>query len=659
MRRIAIAALMLAALAAAFWACSSDAPTPTPPNQGGGGTKGTPLVITLFTTNANPTAGGCTLVQAIVTFNGKAVDDGTGVSFSTDFGVFSANLQPVVSIVTTKGSAIATLCSSSAGIAFVNASAFVGGVTAKADALKIVFQSSSVAVPFFSSCVPSFAPATGGTPLTINGGRFPVDVNGSTTRATFTAAGVTREATVTSVSANAVNLVTPAFPEAVSPSVPVAITLIFFANSGSPLTLAVPNCFAFGSVSPSTPKITAILPASGTKEGGTRVSIIGSGFSAPLQVFFGVVEAQVISVTFNQIVVLTPAAFLFGPTPPINTPIDVRVHEVTSGTDGVLAASFTYVLPLQITAIDPLQMRVDSLRTLTIFGHGFQAPISVTVAGIPASVVSVSDTEVLVLPGTPGSCGSGGGGVSVTLINTGETATSSQSFTYVATPVSIASLIPNNGTPGTSVTITGTNLPTNTASADVRFGGAAAAIVSVSGDGTSMVVTAPSAPPGAAPTCPNGTAVGTPLASGAVTVTVRNLASGCAASSSFTYLLPCVVADLVMSNAAPATVVSGNNMTISLTVTNVGGAASASTTVTATLDAGNTLVSCTPTQGGPCVGSTVNFGTVAAGASAKVDIVVNVTAPATTVLTNMASVTTTTTEINLGNNSANSTTTVN
>src|ERR1700730_10815358 len=128
MRRIAVAALMLAALAGAYWSCSTDAPAPTPPTPpttaGGKPTAGaSPLVITLFTTDANPTAGGCTLVQAIVTFNGKAVADGTGVTFSTDFGVFAQNSLPVVSITTQKGSAIAVLCSTTTGTAFVNATA--------------------------------------------------------------------------------------------------------------------------------------------------------------------------------------------------------------------------------------------------------------------------------------------------------------------------------------------------------------------------------------------------------------------------------------------------------------------------------------------------------------------------------------------------------
>src|SRR5262249_906410 len=290
MRRIALAVLMLAALAGSYWACNTDAPAPTPPGSPGNPTPGpTPLLIVLFTSDANPTAGGCTLVQAIVTFNGQAVGGGVGVSFSTDFGIFGQNGTPVVSITTQKGSALATLCSNSTGTAFVNATATVSGVTAKADPLKIVFQPAGVPVPFVTNCNPTSGPNTERPQLSINGGRFPG--NAASTRAFFTAAGVTREGLVTSVTATQVQVRTPAFPEALSPSTPVTITLNFLANSGSPLPVVVSNCFVFGTVNGGTPNITAILPSSGSKDGNTRVSIIGSGFVAPVQVFFASVEA--------------------------------------------------------------------------------------------------------------------------------------------------------------------------------------------------------------------------------------------------------------------------------------------------------------------------------------------------------------------------------
>ena len=118
MRRIAFVLLLVAAVVG-IHACAADAPTA--PKPGGGGGESSALSIQLFTTDANPKAGTCTLVQAVVTFNGDPVPDGTGVNFSTDFGTFGENGLPLVSIVTTNGTAVTALCGPSAGTAKVKA----------------------------------------------------------------------------------------------------------------------------------------------------------------------------------------------------------------------------------------------------------------------------------------------------------------------------------------------------------------------------------------------------------------------------------------------------------------------------------------------------------------------------------------------------------
>src|SRR5947208_3330387 len=120
MRRTALA-ITLVALVVGLYACSADAPTaPRPGNGGGGGTSA--LTIQLFTSDANPKGGTCTLVQAVVSLNGNPVADGTGVSFSTDFGTFSQSGLPLVSVVTQNGSAVTALCGPGAGTAKIHAS---------------------------------------------------------------------------------------------------------------------------------------------------------------------------------------------------------------------------------------------------------------------------------------------------------------------------------------------------------------------------------------------------------------------------------------------------------------------------------------------------------------------------------------------------------
>ncbi|HEY6931345.1 MAG TPA: IPT/TIG domain-containing protein [Thermoanaerobaculia bacterium] len=542
MRRIAFLLLALA-LVGAYWACSADAPAPTPPNQGGHPPSGnSPLQIVLFTGDANPVAGTCTLIQAVVTLNGVAVSDGTGVLFSTDFGVFSQNGSPTISVVTQKGVALTSVCSNSTGTAFVNASANVAGNSAKAQPLKIVFQPSAQAVPFFSSCSPSFGANTGGTSLTINGGRFPGDA--TTTRATFTVLGITREAPVTSVTSSAVVVSTPAFPEATAGSTPAQITLTFLANS-SPITLSVPNCFAYGTVGTGTPNITAVLPSSGTNSGNTRVSIIGTGFSAPVQVFFGSVEAVVVNVSFSQIVVLSPPAFGAGSSN-LNQTVTVRVHEVNSGTDATLSNAFRFTPAIQITSWAPtVAAATGPFSTVTIFGQGFEAPVSVLLAGIPATPISVSATEIQVLPGSPlvSGCSDIGGKISVTNIDTGDTVstTGSTDFVYLVKtfgPV-ITGVSPSIGDAnpgGLDLTVTGQNF---TSSMSVTFAGSNITPTAITSTSFTIHIPPSFAAPPACGTNPPATEL--PVGS-LIDISVTNTATSCTTTfkGAFQYTLPCM-----------------------------------------------------------------------------------------------------------------------
>src|SRR5689334_2258555 len=120
MRRTAIALTLVALAVVGLYACSSDAPTaPKPGNGGGQGSSA--LTIQLFTSDANPKAGTCTLVQAVVSFNGNPVPDGTSISFSTDFGTFSQSGLPLVSVVTQNGTAATAWRGPGAGSSKVHA----------------------------------------------------------------------------------------------------------------------------------------------------------------------------------------------------------------------------------------------------------------------------------------------------------------------------------------------------------------------------------------------------------------------------------------------------------------------------------------------------------------------------------------------------------
>jgi uncharacterized repeat protein (TIGR01451 family) len=694
MRRIAITLTVLALVAGAF-GCSSDAPTPPKPGPGPNPNGPSALQIRLFTSDPNPTAGTCTLIQAIVTLNGNNVPDGTGVSFSTDFGVFAQNGLPLISVTTQSGAAVTALCSEFPGTAVVRATASSGGQTGAAT-ITIVFQpASSGAGPFVSFCDPSFGPSTGGTALTLHGGRFCPNTGctgseAATTRVSFTVNGVSREATVTSVTTDSISLLTPGFPEATAPTTPAEIRVTLNNNTATPTVLSLPNCFAFGTTISTTPSITAVLPASGVNEGETRVTIVGAGFRAPVQVFFGEVEATIVSVSFNQIVVLTPPAFGSG-RDNLNQQVDVRVHDVTSGLDATLAGGFRYVQPLQLISIVPSEMRLDQpFSPVTIFGHGFQAPVVVTLAGRPATIVSVSESELVVLPGRPTGCGDVSGAVSVTNINTGDTL-SGLTFRYLGIQPTITLLTPNTGAPGTNVTISGTNLPISISNARVTFGDAEASVTSASAAGTELVVTAPTQTTLVAPLClptnPVGTLqnVGTPLQN---TIRVTNVLTGCFDTEPFQYQLPCVAAtptptatatptptatplpgaDLAVSKVdTPDPVASGGNVTWTITVTNNGPGIATNVGVTDPLPNGTTFVSCATSLGscsGPNVGQngivTVSgIGNLGPMGGVTITLVANVTAGSGTIISNTATATSAATSDPVpGNNNGTASTTV-
>jgi hypothetical protein len=543
MRRIAIA-LTLVVAALGLKACAADAPS-APRPQPGGGTSA--LQIQLFTNDANPKAGTCTLIEAIVTLNGNPVPDGTGVNFSSDFGTFSQSGLPLVSVVTQSGTAVTALCGPGAGTAKVKATATIAGNTGSAN-LTVVFQSSNSTLPFVASCSPSFGPKEGGTTLTLNGGRF--FGSPSTTRVQFTVNGVTKDAIVQTVTANQVVVQTPGFPEFQSPQLLAAITLTFGTNQPQPVVLSLPSCFAFGTADSGTPTISSILPASGTNEGNTRVTIVGSGFSSSgVQVFFGNVEATVVSVAFNQIVVLSPPAT--GANGNLNGTILVTVKNIASGaTSG--GVNFTYTEPIIITAFsNNVQPLGGPFTPMTIFGRGFQAPVAVSLAGFGAFVQSVTATELVVVPGpaVADSCTNVTGEISVTNINTGSSG-SGGSFTYQVTPPAITNLTNTNTTPprtaqsgtaGDTVSITGINLPTGPGEAEVKFGNNTAFGTAVSP--TEIQVTVPPGSVTTFPTCTGSNPADTLQPVETVNVTVRSRTTTCETTltNAWTYLLPCVV----------------------------------------------------------------------------------------------------------------------
>ena len=114
---------------------------------------------------------------------------------------------------------------------------------------------------------------------------------------------------------------------------------------------------------------------------------------------------------------------------------------------------------------------------------------------------------------------------------------------------------------------------------------------------------------------------------------------------------------------SPASVVAGqDSITYTITVTNDGPSDATNVTVSDTIPASLSLVSATPSQGGPCVGDpavSCPLGTIASGSNATVTIVANVAASAAGIITNTATVSSDVTDPDTNDNMVMEGTTVN
>ena len=259
--------------------------------------------------------------------------------------------------------------------------------------------------PTITSVSPTTIATTGGTTVSIFGTNF---VNGATVKFdTLSATGVSF------VGGTQLTAIAPAHPAG-----PVTITVTNPDNQSATTTISY---VAAG------PSITTVSPSAGPNNGGTLVTIAGSGFLAGAQVAIGSRAATTVSVSDAQIVARTP----LGPADEqLAVPQDITVTN-TDGTSAISARAFTWTLaPLTITSISP---NVGGNGTdVTLRGTGFTTGVStvVTVGGVPAANVIVLDAVTLRF--TPPAHANGA--VDVVLHVGANSVTSLGGFTYAPAP---------------------------------------------------------------------------------------------------------------------------------------------------------------------------------------------------------------------------------
>jgi PKD repeat protein len=539
-------ALLLTALAGCSKSPSEPKQTPSTP------VPPVPVVGFVVSVTASPGAlavggasGSTITVTARSSDTGAPPPDGTQVKLTTTLGEFGSQgsgLQ-TTTLVLVGGRAQAVLFPGpAAGTASIQAQLQLSGASGSGAATVVINQATTF---FVGSVSPSVGSPQGGDRVTITGGGFVGPV-----RVTFNQAS----ATVLSVTPNRITAIVPSATAAgvnvgVGQSVPVTVSVTINVNQTGTASDSLNNGFTYsfgGTVEQ--PQIFSVSPATGSNDGGTRVTITGTGFSSPVQVFFEggspkvSIEAAVVSVTSSQIVVLTPPARGFGETL-ANNPVDIRVKNLNSGFETTAAAAFRFGSKVLITAVGPGQLDYNDTTTLiTVQGQGFAAPVAVSIAGVAARVVSVSGTEIVVQsPGVvPTSCQDVTGGVVETNINTGDgdnSSTHGLSFVYRVPKLAITGINPTSGgqNGGTTVTLSGSGL---SGPDRVQFGDQA--VTSTPGSTPGTIVVSTPAFSGTFPTITctaAGGVQGTMNVPTSVDVKVTNLATTCqdTLSKAFTY----------------------------------------------------------------------------------------------------------------------------
>lgn len=445
--------VLLTAVAVVLAGCKSESSPTAPPTTTTPGTTTNPTTppsgatVNLSLSNQNPIAPASVTVTATVSLNGQPVPNGTAVQFTTNIGSFAeaATATPTTVIrTTTNGIATATLTVPSAGSGTVEAT--VNNVTKSANitvgSAPVIPPPASTS-PTITGVSPNTGLPAGGTIITITGTNFrsPVRVIVDPGAASGQAP---KDAFVNTVTSTQIVAVTPSFNVSNGATLPVSITVIDEAGTANQQSVTSANAFTYAAAVLS-PTIRTLDPTSGPIDGGTRVAILGDAFQAPVQVFFGSAEAQVISINFHEIDVVSPTASqtAAGGSGVVTGPVDVKVTNVASGKSATSPQQFRYVAKMQVTTAGPTIGPFTGGTRVTIDGSGFNAPVAVVMAGVAAQVISVSPTQVVAIssPVIVSGCANVTGPIVVTNTDNGDTANGPQYIYQVLKP-SILSVAP-------------------------------------------------------------------------------------------------------------------------------------------------------------------------------------------------------------------------
>ena len=225
-----------------------------------------------------------------------------------------------------------------------------------------------------TSVVPNSGPLAGGTVVTINGSNFTSASQPTPPSVSF---GGTQATNVRVISPLQLSAKVP--PHAAG-SVAVAVTTA----DGQSSTL--PQAFTYDTSTKLS--VNSVSPSSGDTTGGTVVTVAGNNFASGATVSFGGTSASNVSfISSTQLTATTPA----------HTAGSVNVSVTNpDGASTSLAGAFSFgTTSLKVSAVSPISGPADGGTTVTISGADFQSGASVTIGGLPAASVTVSNSTTI------------------------------------------------------------------------------------------------------------------------------------------------------------------------------------------------------------------------------------------------------------------------
>jgi len=344
-----------------------------------------PPTVASVSPASGPTAGGTTVTIAGTSFvNGAAVTIGGAPAT----GITVINATTIAAVTPPHATGAAT-------VVVTNPDAQSGS---KANGFTYVAPAPSV-----SSVAPSTGPTTGGTVLTITGAAF---VSGA-----GVTVGGTPATSVSVVNATSITATAPAHSAGV-----VAVTVTNpDAQSGS-----LANGFTF--VAPA-PAVVGVSPSVGPTTGGTSVTVTGSGFvNGAIVTVGGSAATNVTVVSATSITMKTPA-HATGAVAVVVTNPDAQTGSLGN------AFTFSAAPPPAVLAIAPNAGTTAGGAVVTISGANFVAGATVTVGGVAATGIIVTNSTSMTAI-TPAHAA---GAATVTVTNPDlQSAGLTNAFTYVA-----------------------------------------------------------------------------------------------------------------------------------------------------------------------------------------------------------------------------------